>query len=66
MKAFSRLPDGTLHKVYDKGDDWQAITIKPDGSTSERWFCAWRGREDESIYRAMKETAPIETWTILQ
>ena len=65
MKAFSRLPDGTIHKVYDKGEDWQVITTKPDGSTSERFYSVWRGLVLESMYRAMKETAPIDTWTIL-
>jgi len=65
MKAFSRLPDGTIHKLYDKEDDWQVITTNPDGITSERFYSVWRGLVLESMNRAMKETAPIDTWTIL-
>jgi hypothetical protein len=65
MKAFSRLPDGTIHKIYDQIGDWQVFTIKPDGSVSERWFSIWPKDVNASLVRAMKETAPIETWTIL-
>lgn len=38
MYAFMRTTNNFLIKVYEQGDDWQAMIFKPDGSKlCERW-----------------------------